>query len=1064
MFSSLSTLLVQDQIVSFIQMDEVLRCTNEVGGTLDTALLEKTEIDEAKLLTYLGLILNRSTLPSEFFVGIELAVTGLISAEDANELKILPVYFQNNVLVVAVTEPLTIDILDALVARTGGKIEEKITLELRLKEAHSEYYGIPLTRRYQKLCRQRPSPLYRAQIKAARPKPVKTPKYDPLSDMPPGSDWSAAELAAFYQNCHKRDQILLATLGFSGRFFRRRMLFVVGKTSIRGFAHQGISEIARNFRTLTVHYQKTDSLYGVCHNSQYFFGSPQDVGFQQVYQHLGGNLPQECMVFPISVGVRAALLIVGDNVEEHINPSIAPLMLVIVRPLAEKIKALIRSRKTGSVATPTTILEQKALDTQHTAKLIDALKEVDTEAEHGLKKIPTSGWDLPDLDSFALGLGTGTHVEKKSSTRITPLIKEKTFRADKAITTFEKRKNSSSVNSHPLRKKSSSIIDFNLDELGSISNLNLSDLGNQRELINEEESLKSLVTSSVQDDFSEFSLHDLDSLNGSNWELESTNNDLYDDLNLDLTSEADAEEQTPNKKNNVADVLLNMAREAGWEQLEGESENDLTESKTQHYDALLNPDPVLPAKETQNSNSELERDINLDSFWQKRVSEDEISLHKSDPEEDPESDHLSEEEEEERKRLNRSEFGYSITGSFFDTSIEDLPSISIDISMFEVEDSLSTQKTASERAKIARDVVRQKLDEELDEELESIFQSDVVDISIVEFVEENKTSEEQKESVDEEVVFAASTKTWETDYSEHLEQIPKQEDEKKTNDQLLDMLCEEDVLQQKLARSQLLKREKKVFSAIAARFPGKVHFDFHAPETIQRSIISQGSLIAFMYGSLEHFASVLILLLESPDPKARFYAALLLSRFKLNAVIITATECVFDDEPQVRLLAIRILESNRGSKGFKQALTRIRARMHNPNLIQCELSIIACAALKDEKAIPTLILFLGHDDHVLRARARISLTKLTFQEFGENKRKWEKWNSKFGKERREQWFLDAMLCKNRAVRFNAFLELRQIPNLVVNYNPDMDKEAMIIAQRKVAFFFSSNGGAFSIQE
>jgi hypothetical protein len=125
----------------------------------------------------------------------------------------------------------------------------------------------------------------------------------------------------------------------------------------------------------------------------------------------------------------------------------------------------------------------------------------------------------------------------------------------------------------------------------------------------------------------------------------------------------------------------------------------------------------------------------------------------------------------------------------------------------------------------------------------------------------------------------------------------------------------------------------------------------------------------------------------------------------------------------------------------------VRTQLRSADAWAVEGAVALVLHFRDVGSIPLLIDLLDRGAPSTIQRAAQVLSRLTYQEFGTAARNWERWWRKAGNEDRRRWLVEAMVDANRAVRENAAREVATLPNLVVNYHPDLDKVSLKTAQR-----------------
>ena len=269
---------------------------------------------------------------------------------------------------------------------------------------------------------------------------------------------------------------------------------------------------------------------------------------------------------------------------------------------------------------------------------------------------------------------------------------------------------------------------------------------------------------------------------------------------------------------------------------------------------------------------------------------------------------------------------------------------------------------------------------------------------------------------------------------------------------LLDTLEGSDAVLARAALQELLQRAKSAASEVVDRFPGLRKVDRRIPEQALRPLEEHGGLLWLTALQPATYAPLLLPLMRSEQDDTRYYATLIVAREGSDEFIPDLIERLFDRDDQIRSIALRFIESVRGSRPMAAQIPGIRARLREGDEHSRGAAISALMILRDELCIPTLIELLSNAG--LQERAAAALTRITFLPPDLDTAAWQKWHKAHGTEGRLAWLLDAMVHKDRRVRENAAKELRMTPRLTVNYHPDLDRDAQETARRAVQRFFA----------
>jgi hypothetical protein len=274
----------------------------------------------------------------------------------------------------------------------------------------------------------------------------------------------------------------------------------------------------------------------------------------------------------------------------------------------------------------------------------------------------------------------------------------------------------------------------------------------------------------------------------------------------------------------------------------------------------------------------------------------------------------------------------------------------------------------------------------------------------------------------------------------------------RTTAALVESLEGGDAVLARAALQELLSRGKMAAAEVIEQFPGHRKVDRRIPEQALRPLEEHGSILWLAGLQPSIYAPLLLPLMRSDSDDTRYYATLIVAREGSDEFIPDIVERVFDRDDQTRGIALRFVESVRGSRPMNAQIPAIRLRLREGDEHSRSAAISALMILRDELCIPSLIELLGQPS--LHERAATALTRIAFLPSDLDAASWTKWHKAHGPDGRLAWLLDAMIHKDRRVRENASKELRMTPRLTVNYHPDLDRDALESARRTVQRFFA----------
>ncbi len=134
-------MLIDEGIITSEQLDAALRGQKQTGDFICTTLIKLGFAREEKVFEVLSRHLNILYLKLKE-KKIDPAVIQKVPAKFASHYKIIPLEFQNNILTVAMADPLDIRTLDDLRLILGLEVKSVLASETEIQEAIHKYYGV----------------------------------------------------------------------------------------------------------------------------------------------------------------------------------------------------------------------------------------------------------------------------------------------------------------------------------------------------------------------------------------------------------------------------------------------------------------------------------------------------------------------------------------------------------------------------------------------------------------------------------------------------------------------------------------------------------------------------------------------------------------------------------------------------------------------------------------------------------------------------------------------------------------------------------------------------------
>lgn len=395
---SLSTLIVQREIASIREVEEALARQVLYGGDLITNLLEVCKLDEAQLLPIVAESVGLPPATPGELPRAEADAMRLVAAEVAVERNLAPLTVDRYGLTVAVAEPLSADVEQELSFALALPISQKIAPLVRIKQALSRDYGVPLDRRLQRLLQRmmtdgprgssfppmrsltgspemrlgapRPPSIMPAAPQSKPPAPVR-PSVPPggggrtlvrqAADVPPmraqrrRRGGITVEVArAELEEAEERDTIFDLLFEFARQYFDYTAVFIVHGEIAEGRDAFGDGASREKVARIAVPLDLPGILAAAREKKSMLRGVPALEGLDPILMSdLGRSGKTDCVVLPIVVRRRVVAMLLGDVGETGIEaPALADVEGIVVQATAAFERLIVRRKLKGSSAAP----------------------------------------------------------------------------------------------------------------------------------------------------------------------------------------------------------------------------------------------------------------------------------------------------------------------------------------------------------------------------------------------------------------------------------------------------------------------------------------------------------------------------------------------------------------------------------------------------------------------------------------------------------------------------------------------------------------------------------------
>ena len=141
MVSKLGEMLVKAQLITDVQLDEVIKIQRREGGKLGSIVVRAGFCSDQDIVSFLGMQYGVPAADLEQWPTIDTSVIALIPKDLAQRHKVLPLQRTGNVLTLAMSDPTDIFAMDDVRFHTGYNVDPVVSSEMGLSRAVEKYYG-----------------------------------------------------------------------------------------------------------------------------------------------------------------------------------------------------------------------------------------------------------------------------------------------------------------------------------------------------------------------------------------------------------------------------------------------------------------------------------------------------------------------------------------------------------------------------------------------------------------------------------------------------------------------------------------------------------------------------------------------------------------------------------------------------------------------------------------------------------------------------------------------------------------------------------------------------------
>ncbi|MCP4602905.1 MAG: HEAT repeat domain-containing protein [Proteobacteria bacterium] len=204
-------------------------------------------------------------------------------------------------------------------------------------------------------------------------------------------------------------------------------------------------------------------------------------------------------------------------------------------------------------------------------------------------------------------------------------------------------------------------------------------------------------------------------------------------------------------------------------------------------------------------------------------------------------------------------------------------------------------------------------------------------------------------------------------------------------------------------------------------------------------------------------------LFDSHDSDVRFYATLMFSEFPYPKALGALTMRLFDNDYQIRALAIDVLKGFKEFSGYRWAMREVVKVLKDSksSLDTRRAAAHALGNLREPSGVSALAETLVSTDEVLVGHCHRALVKITFSDFGLSVERWLSWWGISRERHRIEWAINSVVHLKEQIRNDAIKELKSTIGDIVEWPEGrMNDEQRLDIQKHLREWWSREGVEF----
>ena len=251
------------------------------------------------------------------------------------------------------------------------------------------------------------------------------------------------------------------------------------------------------------------------------------------------------------------------------------------------------------------------------------------------------------------------------------------------------------------------------------------------------------------------------------------------------------------------------------------------------------------------------------------------------------------------------------------------------------------------------------------------------------------------------------------------------------------------------AFDDLVRHGEQVLQALMTKFPGPLRVDRHRARDQLPAASQCGPILEIIVAIRRPALPFISVRASAVDPEVRFWATHVLGELRYPEAATVLVPRLFDDDAGVRRIARRsataLVAAGAPGEPILLGLDNITRNADHPSPHRI-LAIETMGEIRSGAMVPALIAVLeGRADDVADA-ARRALLLITRQDHARDARRWHEWWSRNAARHRVEWLMDALMHEQPSLRRAAGDELKLITKEYFGYYDDLPKKERERAQ------------------